>query len=496
MTQSAPWEKDPITTKQDWSEFKPRDAAAPWKSDPAAEDWSEFATREEVDAEARTRARAAAIGSLEINPELYAKARRLSDITGMPADAIYRNMPKVERYVYLDRMDRLVAESPITAETMSDRTTQNLAHDDVESLTLLETVGQKLRNGGQALANIVPAIGQGLYGAGRFIADGFHTGAQAIVAPYGGDIGRNSTGLVLGHQAAAAGAYLKANQPQADSKLESYVYGGITSGGASLAHVLLGPAGLGMMAVESGGSAYSEARDAGKSELQATRYGVTQGGVEYVTEKMSFGALQKVIKGEPNLIRNAGRFLVREGLGEQIATAVQDLDTQMTLHPEKSVAEYLRERPDRAVETLVQTIVAGGMAGTVGAAARAADRASVRKAQAEQLAQDRATIGEVLDAAGTSKLRERDAPAYREHADAALHGRSVTIDGAAFLQSFDSLPPEQQASVPMRPEPGRSMSKAGAGSVTRSAPSLSEAASCRASCGRCRGCRTEARCKP
>ncbi|MBB4633209.1 hypothetical protein, partial [Sphingosinicella soli] len=57
-------------------------------------------------------------------------------------------------------------------------------------------------------------------------------------------------------------------------------------------------------------------------------------------------------------------------VGEQVATVLQDMNTWHAINPEKTVGEYLRERPARAAETAIATLVNAGAMGAMHMASR------------------------------------------------------------------------------------------------------------------------------
>lgn len=90
--------------------------------------------------------------------------------------------------------------------------------------------------------------------------------------------------------------------------------------------------------------------------------------------------------------------------GEQIATALQDLNEWAVLHPEKPFSAYLAERPDAATQTLVATLIGTGGNVTIShAMQRVADNAmNIQRGEKAGLG-----LQQMLALAAQSKLRER-----------------------------------------------------------------------------------------
>lgn len=175
--------------------------------------------------------------------------------------------------------------------------------------------------------------------------------------------------------------YQQSIQQSADASMpkdETGVASGIASTTQNLANLPLllvgGPeAALGMMAAQTGGQSYSEARRAGVPPAQALVHGVSQGAIEYATEKIPVERLLGDLKTNAPLFQTVMHQLASEIPGEEIATLFQDLNDWATLHPDKPFSDYLAARPSAAAQTLVATVVGsvatGGVAKGVDAVA-------------------------------------------------------------------------------------------------------------------------------
>lgn len=169
-----------------------------------------------------------------------------------------------------------------------------------------------------------------------------------------------------------------------------------------------------------GSSSYQDARAQGLGAGDALRYGIVQGGIEAGTELLPASTLIDLIAKKTPFGKAFVRELGQEMGGEQVATVLQDLNDFSTL-PEnrgKTIGDYLRERPQAALDTALAT--AGSVTvttGTIGAAQRAADvtakmRDTIRdrdRAKAEARFLEKLTEG-----AQASKLRERSPETFRE----------------------------------------------------------------------------------
>jgi predicted RNA methylase len=176
-----------------------------------------------------------------------------------------------------------------------------------------------------------------------------------------------------GQQAADMAATVRGPQNPNAGILERGVYGGFESIGAMAPAIAAGvvtgnPATtLGIMGAQTGGEEYDRARDANVSTPQALAYATSQAAIEVATEQIPVSRLLGDLAKRTGLIQTLLRQAAAEVPGEQIATAFQDLNEWAVLRPDAPFADYLRERPSAAGETLVSTIVT-----TVGQTAGAA----------------------------------------------------------------------------------------------------------------------------
>lgn len=405
----------------------PRQPAAP------VDPYDRAVERQIQDQQRATRAKAAAVGAVGVNPEQAANDARTGAALGWPADVVSRNREEADRAVYMDRVDRLAATAPKAAEAVSNPAVAKLASDDLEQLGLVELAGQKLSNLARSVAAALPAVGQGLWGVVRaagengvnpFNPGGYDTGVGRWVAEQARTYG--------GIQAGIASSWRP--DTSASGPIERGVYGGVESLTQSLVTLPFGgPAALTVMAATEGGRSYSEARDKGLGPTRALQYGVTQGAIEAVTERMSIGALQKLISRQPGFLKTLGEFATKEAIGEQIATLLQDLNEHATLTPDKPLSQYMAERPSRALETLVATAVAAGGGGAIGGALRAVDQ---RRQKAEADARAGKAVADLLEQAGQSKLRERDPESFRQFVESVNPNADVFISAQSFAQSL------------------------------------------------------------
>lgn len=172
----------------------------------------------------------------------------------------------------------------------------------------------------------------------------------------------------------------------------------------------------GVFGALTGAGEYQNARDAGLDIGSSLAYGARQGTVEALTERIPAAKLLGDIAARSPLGKMLLNQLIAEIPGEQVATLLQDFDAWVTLNPDKTLSEFIAERPDAARQTLLGTIGAVGTTTTVvrtaqkvteGAALLAAQRG-----EAERATREGAILEEFGAAAQKSKLRDRDPDAF------------------------------------------------------------------------------------
>jgi len=133
-----------------------------------------------------------------------------------------------------------------------------------------------------------------------------------------------------------------------------------------------------MMSSQTGISSYGDARRAGAEPGQAYRYGVTMGAIEGLTEIIPAKLLIGDFVKKTEFVEAFTKQLIADGLGEQAATHLQDLTTWLELNPDKTLDEFLAERPAAALRAaiasaFVSTALTGTMSGINALSSPAAD---------------------------------------------------------------------------------------------------------------------------
>ncbi|OZI58705.1 hypothetical protein [Bordetella genomosp. 1] len=363
---------------------------------------------------------ATALGS---NPDLEAELRRVAQRTGVPVDSVRAHPDEVKRAAAVQNYDfeRLARDFPTTANYLSGLENARIAHDDVDNLGLVERGARFLGNSGKALISAVPQFNASMWGIGQAAAEALAPLAQPLAGRVLPENPFTRAAQGMAGMRSEQENLVKELMPRAEGNIEAGYYSGLQSLGqmglAIPAAVATGQPqlALGTLAGVTGGQAYGQARDQGIDPYNALAFAGSQAAIEYATEMIPVGRFLGDLRVGAPFRQMIMRQLAAEIPGEQVATALQDLNEWAVLNPEKPFSEYLAARPDAAVQTLVATIVAsGGAVTTARAADIAANRIAGRTVQAEQAERDGQALSEIDVAAAASKLRERAPDDFQE----------------------------------------------------------------------------------
>ena len=332
------------------------------------------------------------------NYDRYANLKKLELKTGTPAPWMIDDpelAAETQRRSDLDgsKWQLLSSHAPITSQFASENDHASLMGDDLDNTSLLEKAFGVVSNSARSLSAVPWSMSQGLWAVPRVAGDI----AQTWTKPISEFTGLPDTGGAVADYARSQqkGAELTANKIRGDRSnmglVERGAYSGIESFGQNLVMLPLTIASGGStvpmltgMSVVAGGQAYGKARDKNISPLGSLLYGTSQGAIEYATEMIPALRFVNDLKLKSSMGTMARNLFGAEVPGEQIATLTGDLNEWAILNPDKPFADYLRERPSAAAETLIATIVGTG---SMVMTAKAAEKTgySVEKYQQAQL---------------------------------------------------------------------------------------------------------------
>ena len=151
---------------------------------------------------------------------------------------------------------------------------------------------------------------------------------------------------------------------------------------------------------------------------------------------ISFGALKSMINPSTAFGKKALEYILKEQGGEQIATHLQDLNEWAVLHPDKTLEDYLRERPNAAFQTALSTAFASGaQAGVIRSVQVAANLYQGKQHQAEQAAQLVQGINQVAVASKVAQRSPEDFAAFAQAVAEENDSGTFYIDANVLLQT-------------------------------------------------------------
>ena len=333
------------------------------------------------------RARESMHFAVSSKPDYGADLQRAARATGVPIPSArsYPDVVKARARSEAYDFDLMAEESPAVTSLLGDVDKARIAHDDVENLSAIERGLNKLKgalkagyydaaNTGAEMRRVIDDVSDVAFSPVTALIDAYAEAASPALAQklyrYDRESKKAAAGEREGFQRQAAAA-----MPQSDSFIEGAVWSGVRSLPATVsaigASVATGsPAtGLAIMSTSTGSSSYGEARDAGLPMSRALAYGISQGTIEGATEKLPMEFITKSL-GKVKMTKFLGEFVAKEMAGEQVATVLQDMNTWHAINPDKTMGEYLRERPARSAETAIATLVNAGAMGAIHMASR------------------------------------------------------------------------------------------------------------------------------
>lgn len=383
----------------------------------------------------------------EYQPEQVAQGIKIGRAKGIDAMLAADHLPQLHDELDQDHWNDIVKNSPKLAKQMQEPAFAAVAHDDTKNLSSLEKTVSFAKNIGRSIPAGLAGFNEGMYGYVQSIAD---LGAAAL-DPLVGTILPANPFAQMSDAANNRRVVEKANKTALEKArgqvgpTEGAIYSGVESG---VQNLLMLPVALasrnpnllaGTMAAQTEGQGYGDAIDAGKTPAQALPFAVSQGYVEYATEQIPALKLLNGLKAKAPAMQIAKDFLAKDIPGEQVATALQDLNEWAVLNPDKPFTEYLKDRPGAAYQTLVATIVGGGVqVGAGKAIEHTINRFAPRNVAEENAQQDHQILTQLDQLAAESKVKARDPATFQQFvADATQDGpvQDVYIDAKALAQS-------------------------------------------------------------
>ena len=203
-----------------------------------------------------------------------------------------------------------------------------------------------------------------------------------------------------------------------------------------------------VMGGDVGLDSYTTGIEQGLSHEQAQTYGAIDGTIELIGERFGFGALFGK-NASKSLKKRIFEYMLREQLQEQPVTVAQDYNAWKFLNPDKTMDEFLAERPKAAYQTAIATLTATGPLAVTGAVA---EDAMYKQMDREKVIMDsqqgEAVLNGQIANAGKSKLRTRSPEKFREAVEAQVEGSKsettfIDLDGLNEALEQSGIPLDQ-----------------------------------------------------
>lgn len=373
--------------------------------------------------------------ALAINPDQEAQARKAASTLNIPVDTARDNLAEAQQRAFMQQTDfgMLSERFPKTAGFMGQQENANIAHDDLDNLSGIESAFGELKKLGRAGVSGLRSASGGVVG---IVRAPFELAAP-LVDPLVGRILPNNplrqTAAGLARYQEGIAQTAAAEMPRGDSILSQGVYSGVGSLSRNLASLPLIFLPGGQQAALTGmvapvfGEEYGKARAEGINPAQATVYGASQAAIEYATEKIPLSWLMKDLKAGSSFAKTLATQVAKEVPSEQVATVFQDLNEWAVLNPEKPFTDYLAERPSAAAQTLIATAVGAGGQVTVVKGIENALNVFTSKEEKARLAEEHGRfLDNLTNLTSASNVLRRDPATFETFVQAASEDAPVT----------------------------------------------------------------------
>lgn len=412
--------------------------------------------------------------AVKVKPDAAAEADRLARRYPAPYETIKRNADDFQMFDIAEGLAQELDGAPTLAGAFrKNPRLAEMAHDDIGVLSKITGALGALGDAARYAVS-APGTKRGLAGdavdATKTVGLGATVGVGKaifdVAAVINDLVGWDSGAAGMRGMAKRAGESMDAAGMEAESSTGKAVKSGLQSAGTNLAMLPLGLArGLystasqaattvaGLMGLTVGADAFNEKREAGGGKLAAAAFGIPQGVFEFVFEKIPASKLFGDLAANAGLWNTLKHQAFSETWTEQATTLAQDFNSWMNLHPEKTVAEFLAERPEAAYQTMVATLVGVGVqTTTIHGLNKAIEKATDQRLQFQQDA-----FEQLQKLASQSALRERSPEQFRAliqqvvgQSDSAQ--KSIHVDAQVLSQLGEDvlaqLPESVRAQIP------------------------------------------------
>ena len=391
------------------------------------------------------------------NPDRSAKVLNIANSRDLPPGFVDENLDELEQRERADAIDQSKF-GPRLMELINHPDKAAAVHDDLDNLRETEEVLRKGSIGAQldeigryakgtfgSLAGGIFDLEAGATGMTEALIDSLNYTAEKLTGIDMSGTPLDKVSEALGGHRQRSKAFADSMMLETDSQAVKDILGGVRSAGANIVSMVPAAAAgkasytLGTMIGSVFGSEYGGATDEGLSVPTALTKAAIDAIIEYATEKNPASKLIEDLGIGKSFLKTMGYQQIAEGVGEQAATALQDLNAWAYLpeNKDKSFADYLRERPSAALSTMISTIVGTGVqTGVTYGTTKLIDRVTqdpttdAIQRRTEQLLQahgDQADIDRLIILAQASKTNERAADLYKEFLSGAGTDKKIYV---------------------------------------------------------------------
>ena len=372
---------------------------------------------------------AAIYAARNLNPDEEAAAQRLAAKAGTTVEAAKSQKSGIEADLAAGQIDyqHLAKNSPALSKWLSEQPNANKAHDDTHELSLLE---KAIRAEKEQLKDFAPLVSLGRSAAAAVVGDvpaGTAGIMQTLSSALSADIGQPLSNMIgMGDPFARmtelfssdVSFYRNVGDVVAGERPQSYAEQIVVDAARSFG--LQAPGFVAMLATKNpsymlagagamtAGQAGSEALDAGVDPNLAVAHAGVQGGAEVLGEMIPALRLLEDMKVGNGFFKTLLHNQMSEQVGEQATQAMQDLGDWAVLHPDKTLKDFIAERPEVMTRVALVTLAQGVM--TVGAAhiGTGIRQAVDQKVSADRAARSQEYLSSVTKLAAATKMAGRD----------------------------------------------------------------------------------------
>lgn len=265
-----------------------------------------------------------------------------------------RGLPDVTQPQYQESPTAALNRELFSNSDVTNGTIENTANPD-GALRFGDSPGEFIDNAGRVASTVTGALGTQFGASLDKISAAYDelTNRMDIVG-FDDEAMRAAQSAENMRRIRAANAASEAATPTFDTNTARWLFGGVSSlvqTAPTLAVGAFNPLlGITMAGIQSGLGQSADVLERGGSTQDALIAGGAVGLIEGLTEKLPLGFVAENL-GKMGVVDFAKKLLSRDMIGEQVATHTQDF-VDAVYDPDKTMDQYLSERPEAAIQTV------------------------------------------------------------------------------------------------------------------------------------------------